>query len=86
MKNEAASGIEQADDRQPLVPRIRDACYDVLAASLDIAGANTLVAVHCPHYRVLMEVDLVDGVPLGVVMTGPISQDEANSMINDQFE
>jgi hypothetical protein len=86
MKSEATSAIEQADDRQPLAPRICDACYDVLSASLDVAGANTLVAVHCPHYRVLMEVDLVDGVPLGVVMTGPISQDEANSMINDQYK
>lgn len=84
-KQSSLTGILNAVDKQPMVPRICDECYDILTESIAAAGYNNMVAVHCPHYMVLMEVELVDGAPLGVVMTGPITKDEADEKINSAF-
>ncbi len=70
---------------QPLVPRICDDCYNQLVKSMVDAGYNAIVAIHCPHYLVLMEVEITEGVPLGVIMTGPISHEEAEANINNAF-
>lgn len=75
------------DHQQPLVPRICDECYYLLTEAICEAndqGMN-MVAAHCPHYMVLIEVELHEGAPLGVVMTGPITQEESNARINESF-
>jgi len=71
------AGVLPHDEPLPLMLRICDECYATLAMSIANADQHNLVAVHCPHYSVLMEVVLIDGNPIGVVMTGPITEDEA---------
>lgn len=80
-----ANMLATESSNQPLMPRICDECYDVLLNAINNAVDNNIAAVHCPHYMVLVEVELADGVPLGVTTTGPITQDEANAKIDESY-
>lgn len=74
--------LDTESNRHPLLPRVCNACYDLLTEAIVDAGHHNQVAVHCPHTMVLVEVELVEGVPLGVSASGPITQDEAHAKIN----
>jgi hypothetical protein len=80
------AGVLSHDERMPLMLRICDECYAALTISIANADQHNLVAVHCPHYSVLMEVALIDGDPIGVVMTGPITEEEAKAKIDGEFD
>ena len=74
--------LDTESSQYPLLPRVCNACYDILTEAILDAGIHNQVAVHCPHTMVLLEVELVDGAPIGIIATGPISQEEANAKIN----
>lgn len=80
-----ANLLDTESNKHPLMPKVCDDCYAMLNAAIADAGNHNMVAVHCPHTMVLVEVELVDGVPLGVTATGPITHDEANAKINESF-
>lgn len=75
--------LDTESSQHPLLPRVCNACYDLLTEAIANAGSHNKVAMHCPHTMVLVEVELLNGMPLGVISTGPITQDEANAKIND---
>jgi hypothetical protein len=77
------SALMPVESAQPLTPCICNACYDTLSTSIDNAEDNNIIAVYCPHYKVLMEVTLMEGDPIGVVLTGPILENDAIAYINE---
>jgi hypothetical protein len=74
-----------AKTKQPLVPRICDVCYNNLSKAVTNAGIHNMVAAHCPHYETLIEVTLVEGIPLCVAVISPVTEEEANEKINEAF-
>jgi hypothetical protein len=75
--------LDAESNKQSLMPCICDDCYDILIKAIIDVGDNNMVAVHCPHHMVLVEIDIADSMPLGVTATGPITQDEANAKVNE---
>jgi hypothetical protein len=79
------AGVLPHEEDKPLMLRICDQCYESLNQSIIHANQHDLVAVHCPHYLVLLEVALNEGKPIGVIMSGPLSEDEAKLKIDSEF-
>ena len=72
-------------DAQPLTPKICDGCYQLLLEAIIEHDHHDFAAVHCPHYMVLMQVELHEGTPLGTILSGPITPEEAESKLHEQF-
>ena len=81
-----ANLINTDEQKQPLVPRICYECYELLTEAIANADHHTMVATHCPHYMTLTEVELHEGVPLGTIISGPLTREEAEAKINESFD
>jgi hypothetical protein len=80
------TGLIPSVDSKPLLLRICDECYEMLTTSIAKAEEHNIVVVYCPHHCVLINVALEEGEPIGVIMSGPLTEEEAKAKIESEYD